>query len=108
VPDFNRDQRLLEAASSGLGQRVPEPLHARVEGLCELVYGAGHDRPTKARMIAALMLAARPDVEELVSALAAYDRATVRDAVLDDASGGSVISLPRRKSGPHSRAKRTA
>jgi hypothetical protein len=87
---------------------VPEPLHARIDGLCDVVYEAGNDRPTKARMIAALLLAARPDAEELMSALSAYDRATVRDAVLDTGAGGSVISLPARKSGPHSGGKRGA
>jgi hypothetical protein len=105
---LNRDQRLLEASSSGLGQRVPEPLHRRVDELCDLVYEAGHDRPTKAKMVAALLLAARADAEELVSVISAYERATVRDAMIDGGAGGSVINLPPRKSGPRSGGKRGA
>lgn len=102
MPDFNRDQRLCEVPGGALGQRVPEPLHARVMGLCELVYTAGHDRPTKARMVAALLLAASPDPELLAAAVAAYDRASVSDALLESQADRDVVSLPKRRSGPHS------
>jgi hypothetical protein len=107
MPDFIRDQRLREAPNSGLGQRIPEPLHDRVERLCDLVYEAGYERPTKARMIAALLLAAEANPERLAAALAAYDRATVGDALLEGESDRAVVSLPQRRPGPRSVARRS-
>jgi hypothetical protein len=100
VPDLNLDQRLSAAPTAGLGQRVPEAIHTRVEELRNLVYGAGHDRPTKAKMIAAILLAATPDAEQLAATLASYDRAYVRDALLSEQSQGQVVSLPSRTPGP--------
>jgi hypothetical protein len=102
MPDFARDQRLSEVPSSGLGQRIPEPLHARLERLCELVYEAGHERPTKMRMVAALLLAASTDPDQLATALADYDRATVGDALLEGERDRGVVSLPKRRPGPRS------
>lgn len=91
-----------------LGQRVPEPLHERVEQLCDLAYEAGEPRrPTKQQMVAALLFGAPTDAEELVELLHRYGRATVADALIgSEAPAGDVIELPTRKSGPRSPRRR--
>jgi hypothetical protein len=101
---FRPNDRLVEANPMPLGQRVPEPLHERVEQLCELAYDAGEPRrPTKQQMVGALLLAAPTDADELVELLRRYGRATVADALLEiETQPGSVIELPKRKSGPRS------
>jgi len=102
-PTYDRNQRLIEADPKPLGQRIPNPLHERVDELCDAVYGAGHARPTKVRMLAALLLAAPEDPAILDELLRAYDRATVGNAlVASDRADGTVIQFPERKSGPQS------
>lgn len=105
MPEYAPDDRLREAHQAGLGQRIPEPLHTRVDQLCDLVYDTGRERPGKAKMIAALLLAAEPDAVALTSALDNYDRARIRDALLD-ASDDAPVQLPARRSGPRRPGKR--
>jgi len=92
--------RLLEADPKALGQRVPEPLHRRLLDLCDLVYEAGQpQRPTKADMLAALILAAPEDPGALVDLLQRYGRAQVRDALIA-VPEGEVVEFAERTSGP--------
>jgi hypothetical protein len=94
-------KRLLEADPAALGQRVPRPLHERVEELCDLVYEAGNERPTKAKMIGALILAAPPTVPELHKMLTRFEAATVRDAVVERKRiKAKHVTYPDRSSGP--------
>ena len=98
---FNAADRLIETAPKALGQRVPEPLHRRLIELCDAVYEAGEPRrPTKADMLAALILAAPEDPERLIEILLTYGRARVRDALLAKPDDGDVIEFPARTSGP--------
>lgn len=103
-PPFRREERLIDADPRPLGQRVPEPLHERVEQLCERVYNAGAvRRPSKMEMIAALLYGSPTDPDELRQLLEGYGRATVADALVEEAGDDQkVIDLPRRKSGPRS------
>ena len=97
--------RLIEADARALGQRVPEPLQQRLIELCDAVYDAGEPhRPTKADLIAALILAAPEDPHELVALISAYGRATVGDALLARPADGEVIEFARRTSGPRRRS----
>lgn len=97
---LNVGDRLIETLPKALGQRVPEPLHRRLIELCDLVYEAGQpQRPTKADMLAALILAAPEDPEELVALLQRYGRARVGDAFLAGPEG-DVIEFAARTSGP--------
>jgi hypothetical protein len=107
-PDFRAADRLLDATPTPLGQRVPEPLHERVEQLCDLVYEAGEPRrPTKKEMVGALLFGSPTEAEELVDLLRRYGRAKVADALLHEESReGSVIELPKRRSGPSSSRRR--
>jgi hypothetical protein len=103
-PNLQPNDRLIEANHAPLGQRVPEPLHERVKQLCDLAYEAGVvPRPSKMQMIAALLLGAPSDADEVVELLRKYGQATVADALVKRTSPGSVIQLSERKSGPRRR-----
>lgn len=94
-------KRLFEADPAALGQRVPRPLHERVEELCDLVYDAGNERPTKAKMISALLLAAPATVPELHKMLMRFEAATVRDAIVDRKRiKAKYVTYPERSPGP--------
>jgi hypothetical protein len=100
-PGFELEERLKETKDRGLGADIPIPLHERVEGLCNLVYQAGYDRPTKGKMIAALLLGATDDPEELDELLRTYDRARVRDTIVGEQEiEGNVVTFPQRNRGP--------
>lgn len=97
--------RLIEAEPRALGQRVPEPLQQRLIELCDSVYDAGEPRrPTKADLLAALILAAPEDPQELVALIATYGRATVGDALLARPTDGEVIDFAPRTPGPRRRS----
>src|SRR4051812_25033323 len=92
----------MDVTFKPLGQRVPEPLHERIEQLCDLVYDAGEShRPSKMEMLAAVLLGAPTEPDQLVDLVRRYGRATVKDAMVQPSVGsGEVIELPTRKSGP--------
>lgn len=101
TPQFNVNERLVEARCKTLGQAVPIALHERIDALCDRVYDGRHARPSKRKMLAAVLLAAPENVDALVEMLAAYDRASVRDTLLDDANiEGDLIDFPTRQPGP--------
>jgi hypothetical protein len=100
-PSYDRNERLIEADPKPLGQRVPNPLHERIEELCDLIYEAGHARPAKVKMLSALILSAPTDPTILDEMLRAYDGAKVADAlVATEKAEGNLIQFPERKSGP--------
>lgn len=100
-PSYDRNQRLTEADPKPLGQRIPNPLHERIDELCDVVYQARHARPTKVRMLAAILLAAPTDPAILDELLRTYDGAIVGDALVEpERADGKVIQFPERKSGP--------
>ena len=102
-PQFDIDERLDEAKGRGLGVEMPVPLHERIDQLCELVYEAGGDRPSKRKMVAALVLGAPVGVEALGELLRAYERARVADALVTAQPDGNIVAFPRRVSGPRPR-----
>jgi hypothetical protein len=104
-PKFELEERLDEAKQRGVGVDMAVPLHERIDELCERVYEAGHARPSKRKMLAALVLASPTNPAELDTLLRDYDRARVRDALVASPADGTVVELPNRKSGP--RPKRT-
>lgn len=100
TPQFDIHERLDEAKERGVGVNMPVPLHERIDQLCELVYQAGLARPTKRKMLAALVLGCATEVDELDQLLRQYDQAHVRDALVTATPEGSVVDFPRRASGP--------
>lgn len=104
-PQFDINGRLDEAKERGVGVLMPVPLHERIDQLCELVYEAGFARPTKRKMLAALVLGAAVEADELDRLLRQYDKACVGDALVTATPEGTLVEFPRRASGP--RPKRT-
>jgi hypothetical protein len=104
-PQFDIDERLDEAKERGVGVNMPVPLHERIEDLCDLVYQAGCARPTKRKMLAALVLGYSSEANELQRLLGDYDRARVADALVAATPEGSVVSFPRRVSGPRPKSR---
>src|SRR5690349_2828418 len=101
---FNTDERLREARTRVLGQAVPVPLHERIEALCDAVYEDGHERPTKLKMLSALILAAPTNPATLDELLRDYDRASVGDALVgEEKVSDNVVKFPKRKPGPRRR-----
>jgi hypothetical protein len=102
---LNPDQRLVDVEKAPLGQRVPAPLHDRIEKLCDLAYEGGEPRrPSKMEMIAALLLASPTDTSALRNLLREYGEATVATALpwSSATDPGAVIELRKRTSGPRS------
>jgi hypothetical protein len=98
---YDAELRLTEADPKPMGQRVPNPLHERIEELCDLVYAKKYGRPTKMRMLAALLLGAPTDATVLQEMLLAYDAATVAECpAIPERGKGEVVEYPERKSGP--------
>lgn len=103
-PEYDANLRLGEANPKPMGQRVPNPLHERIEELCDIVYAGKHGRPTKMRMLAALLLGAPTDAPTLQRMLLAYDAATVGECpALPGRTTAKVVKYPERKSGPRGR-----
>jgi hypothetical protein len=103
-PEYDAELRLAEADPKPMGQRVPNPLHERIEELCDVVYAEKHGRPTKMRMLAALLLGAPTNATILQKMLLAYDAATVSECpAIPKRAEGKVVEYPERKSGPRGR-----
>ena len=98
------DSRLVEVEKAPLGQRVPAPLHDRIEWLCDLAYEAGEPRrPSKMEMVAAVVLASPTDGESAREILKKLGEATVADALPgSESKPGDLVQLGKRKSGPRS------
>jgi hypothetical protein len=103
-PKFDVNERLDESKQRGVGVDMAVPLHERIDQLCDLVYAAGHARPSKRKMLAALVLGSPTDANELDVLLRAYDRARVADALVTSTQQGNVVDLPQRRSGPRPKA----
>ena len=109
-PDLDPAERLIETPLEPLGQRVPAPLHERLDRLCDIAYEAGESRrPTKMQMVGALIFGGPSDPAELVELLRRYGRATVGESMIETTiPAGSVIELPPRRSGPRSSRRSSA
>lgn len=104
-PQFDITERLDEAKERGVGVNMPVPLHERIDQLCELVYQAGFARPTKRKMLAAVVLGCASDAGELDRLLRQYDQARVGDALVTASPKGTVVEFPRRASGPRPKSR---
>jgi hypothetical protein len=99
-PSFGVDQRLEEVKHRGVGVTMAEPLHERLEQLSDLMYEAGLQRPSKRRLLAALVLSSPTDPKALDELVRKYDGAVVGDAILHTELLGTVVEFPSRRSGP--------
>ncbi len=103
---FDVEERLHETRQRCVGVDMPIPLHERIEQLCELVHDAGYARPSKKKMLSALVLGSSTNTDELDKLLRAYDRAQVGDALVTSKPEGNLVEFPHRRSGPRPQAFR--
>jgi hypothetical protein len=75
----------------------------RFHSIADVLYGAGFERPSKKRILGALILNAPVDAGALEAAVKAYDRAVVRDCLVADAADDRVVQFPVRRPGPRRR-----
>lgn len=97
------DSPLRGASERSIGLSLPGPLSARVDALVKLVEDHG-ERTDRKELIAAMILAATEDPEDLSAAIRDYRRASIRDALLDVQRAQSAIDMPPRKPGPRPRS----
>jgi hypothetical protein len=103
--NFPLDGRLVEQKERNLAVLVPIPLSERVEALAEMLYREGYGKVPRKDVVAALLLAATADAEELGTLLRAYRTARVRDALVEPAeSDDNVVTFPNRAPGPRARS----
>src|SRR4051794_27830854 len=102
----NPDDPLDETRERGVGVGMPIALHERIDELCNLMREAGYAKPSKKKMLSALVLGSPTDAEELDALVRAYDRARVKHALVAATPKGNVVEFPTRSSGPRPKGSR--
>jgi hypothetical protein len=92
------DQRLPECPERQSGIVWPAPIHERVDQLVAAARASGL-RTTRKELVAALVLAASEDPDELMALLLHFRRATAREALVGS-NDAEVIEFKRAKPGP--------
>lgn len=102
LPPIPPDHRLRDCPHLQAGMSWPQPIHTRLDELVSLVRNeAGRDTNRK-EFVAALILAAPDDAEQLDAMIKRYRLATAREALVDPAQveDGNVLRLPKHRPGP--------
>jgi len=79
--------------------RVPSPINERLDQLCAIASDAGTPA-TRQDLIAALVLAASEDLDDVFKLVVDYRRATAADATVAGRDAGDILSFRRHKRGP--------
>lgn len=96
------DALLADLDERSVGLALAAPLSERLDALVRLVEASG-DRTSRKELVAALILAAPPDGEELAKRVRAYRMALARDTLLDPDDAPDHLALEIRKPGPRRR-----
>jgi len=96
------DRPLRTAPARSVGLSLPAPISARVDALVAVIEQHG-ERTNRKELIAALILAAQANADDLATAIRRYRRAQIRDALLDPEAAIGAVDLPPRKPGPRPR-----
>ena len=96
----NKNDFLDGTRERGVGVGMPIPLHERIDELCDVMRKAGYARPSKKKMLSALVLGSPTGAAQLDALVRTYDAARVKDAVVVAKAKGNVIEFPTRSSGP--------
>lgn len=93
--------RLRKCPDVAAGIRWPFPLEERLKQLVSMVEDEAGENTTKTEVVAALILAAPPDGEQLAGLLRRYRLASVGDAIVrsEEASLSNIIEFRRGKAG---------
>jgi hypothetical protein len=101
--DVDPVRALRETQERSIGVSVPILLSQRLDELVRLTETAGA-RLYRKDLVAALLLAAPEDPEELLQLFLRYRKATAAEAAIGDATEGTVLKLERPKPGRRPRA----
>lgn len=96
------DTPLVDLDERSVGLALAVPLSERLDALVRLVEASG-DRTSRKELIAALILAAPPDGEDLAACVRVYRTALARDTLLDPAAAPDHLALEPRRPGPRRR-----
>jgi hypothetical protein len=105
-PKLQVGARLDATTQRTVGVDMPVALHERIEQLCDRVHDGGYARPSKRKMLAALVLASPTAATELDRLLRSYDGACVGDTLVTVKPKGNVVQFPKRRPGPRARGSR--
>lgn len=92
------DEPLRDAEERPIGVSIPVPLSRRLDALVERAASAG-PRVYRKDLVAALLLAAPEDPDDLADLVLRFGRAKARDASLSGDQDGTVLELARPKPG---------
>jgi hypothetical protein len=96
------DTPLATLDERSVGLALSAPLSERLDALVRLVEASG-DRTSRKELIAALILAATPNGEDLAGCVRSYRTALARDALLDPDRAPDELASEVRKPGPRRR-----
>ncbi len=96
------DTPLADLDERSVGLALAVPLSERLDALVRLVEASG-DRTSRKELIAALILAAPTEGEDLAGFVRLYRKALARDALLDPGAAPDQLALEVRKPGPRRR-----
>lgn len=96
--EINPDEFLREAEEQQVGVSLPIQISRRLDRLVALA-GSGGLRVYRKDLVAALVLAATEDSEELTELLLKLGKAKNRDAMADDEQDAEILRLERPKPG---------
>lgn len=96
--EINPDEALREAEERQVGVSLPIQISHRLDRLVALAESGGL-RVYRKDLVAALVLAAAEDPDELTELLLRFGKAKNRDAMADDERGAEVLRLERPKPG---------
>ena len=106
------DTSLAECPERSVGLVLADPISKRLDGLVDCVEATG-ERTSRKEVIAALILAASPDGEQLAASLRRLRLAGVRDVYVGlrvdpqpSANGGGLDMSAQRQPGPRARRGR--
>lgn len=96
------DTALADLDERSVGLALVVPLSERLDALVRVVEAFG-DRTSRKELVAALILAAPPDGEDLARRVRVYRKALARDALLEPDVAPEHLALELRKPGPRRR-----
>jgi hypothetical protein len=102
--DFDLDAPVAHQRERNLGVLVPIPVSERLETLTDILYSEGHGRVPRKELVAALLLAAPTDPDELATCLRKYRTSRVRDTLVAEPLSDNIVSFPLRSPGPRARS----
>lgn len=101
-PAIPLDHRLRDCPERQAGMTWPSPIHARLDEMVAIVREEAGRATNRKELVAALLLAASTDPDQLDQIVRTYRLATARDALINanHVERGNVLRLPRHRPGP--------